>query len=153
MTNEKKNPILLYIIFAIIVVVVCCHFYPDIKAITQPKHQQIIENRIDDAETYYDKAKALSISMPLLSDSIIYNYADGLYKEIVDLNEFWVRYVATYKDFNKYTDEIEGLSNKMDSIRVQYELARAFREMRKQLQEQHAPRPRQWNNKKNSTQV
>jgi len=145
--SEKKNPILLYIIGGLIVGVL---IWQGTFRLVHPKHQQELEAKIQETEIYYEKAKALSISMPLLSDSIIYSYADGLLMATVSLNKDWVRYVATQDDFKRYTEEIEELTRDLDVLRIEYEMIRTLRGIQRNLEQ---IQPRQWNDKKKSTEV
>lgn len=140
MTKEKKNPILLYIIGGMIVGTL---IWQGTFRLVHPKHQQALEAKIETCEDYYDRAKAFSISMPLLSDSVVFSHADGLYETIIDLNKSWVRYVATHDDYQRFTEEIQELTNELDALRVQYEFARTFRELRNTL-----PYPHQHEKKK-----
>lgn len=121
----------LYVLFVIVVVVVLWIFYP--KFI--PEERKALENKIESAESFYNEAKALSLSMPLLNDSVVYVVADSLLATIVDLNQTWVIYVRTQEGFENYTSEIEKLNNNIDRLRVEYEVAKVFRGIENFLKE------------------
>ena len=145
MTKEKKNPILLYIISAIILGVL---IFEGTFRFVHPKHEQEFEAKIQSVETYYDEAKAISLSMPLLGDSIIGVYADSLLSCLVHLNHDWVIYVKTHEGFGRYTEEIEELNERVDRLRIEYEFVRAIRKINRGMKQME----KEWN-KKNSTQV
>lgn len=142
---EKKNKlsvisVILYIIFTMIVAIVAAHYYPQIKSAHQPREQVFLENKISSAEAYYDKAKAYALSMPLLDDSIVNAVSDSLLITMIDLNYTWVMYVGTQEGFEDYTQEIESINNKIDVLRIEYEVAKTFRNIQRLHQRIH---PRQ----------
>ena len=130
----------------IIVVVVVQHYYPRMKSLFVTEEQEFLENKISSAESYYDKAKAYALSMPLLDDSIVNSVSDSLLVTMIDLNYTWVMYVGTQEGFEDYTHDIESLNNKMDVLRVEYEAVKVFRNLQRL---HHRIQPRQKKKKKN----
>lgn len=132
MTKEKKNPILVYILLAIILGIL---IWQGTFRLVNPKHEQEFEAKIQSVETYYNEAKAISLSMPLLGDSIVGVYADSLLSCLVHLNHDWVIYVKTHEGFENYTEEIEELNERVDRLRIEYELVRSVREINRSLRQ------------------
>jgi hypothetical protein len=153
MTKEKKNPILIYIISTLIVAVVCWHFYPQIKPLIVSKERQKFEKKIESVENYYDEAVAMSLSMPLLNDSIVNSYADSLLDVLVYFNLDWIIFVRTERGFENYTDEIKKLNEKVDKLRVEFELEITMRELRREMREMEQYEKRWEGTKKKSTEV
>ena len=140
----------LYVLFAIIVAIVSVYFYPQIKSAIIGKERQALENKIENAESFYDEAKALSLSMPLLSDSVVFTVADSLMITIIDLNRTWVIFVSTQEGFETYTPEVENLNNDIDELRLEYEVAKVFRGIMN-LHKESQRQQRQWIEKKKKT--
>ena len=114
----KLNQYELSIIGLIIIMFLAFGYY--IQPNEKPTPQKIFENKIERAETYYDEAKAISLSMPLLNDTIIKTYGDSLFLMLITLNHDWVIYVKTQEDFEEYTEEIEKMNKKLDELRLKY---------------------------------
>jgi len=114
----KLNQYELSIIGLIIIIFLSLGYYTQPHG--KPTSQKIFEQKIERAETYYDEAKAISLSMPLLNDSIIAIYSDSLLQMLVTLNHDWVIFVKTNDGFEDYTEKIENLNTKLDELRVRY---------------------------------
>jgi len=93
-----------------------------------------LEAKISDAEDYYEEAKALSLSMPLLNDSAVSSIGDSLMITLIDLNRSWVIFVKTQKDFKHYTNDIQTMNTNLESLRVKYEFERGMRHIMRGLQ-------------------
>ena len=133
MTKEKKNPILVYILSAIILGIL---IWQGTFRLVHPKYEQEFKTKIESVETYYDEAKAISLSMPLLGDTIVSMYADSLLSCLVRLNHEWVIYVKTHEGFEKYTEQIEELNQRVDKLRIEYEIVRGVRAINRNLKQQ-----------------
>jgi hypothetical protein len=101
--------------------------------LTKAQPQKVFEDRIEDAKMYYEEAKALSISMPLLNDSAVNVISDSLMVVLIELNHSWVIYVRTQEGFEKYTEEISTLNRDIGIIRTEYEVAKGMRVLMKDL--------------------
>ena len=135
-----------YIFFVILIGVVLWIFYPKIY----PQDQQKFEKEYDKTESFYKEAKALSLSMPLLSDSVVFIVADSLLTTLVEFNHNWVIFVNKDSGYERYNSQVESLNNKIDAVRLEYEIAKAFREIKNFLREGEI-RKRQWNESKKKT--
>ena len=102
--------------------------------LTKPNPQRVFENQIEDAKMYYEEAKALSLSMPLLNDSAVSSIGDSLMITLIDLNRSWVIFVKTQKDFKHYTNDIQTMNTNLESLRVKYEFERGMRHIMRGLQ-------------------
>ena len=100
---------------------------------TQP-HTELLA-KIESAESFRDEAKALALSMPLLPDTLIISVADSLLATLVTLNRDWVIFVLTEEGFEDYTDDIEELNKSLESIRMDYEIAKTLRKMDKRIKD------------------
>ncbi len=134
-----------YILLFIIIGVVLWIFYP--KFFPQEQAQHIFEKEYDNAESFYNEAKALSLSMPLLSDSVVFIVADSLFTTLIEFNRDWVMFVNKDKGYERYNSQVERLNNKLDKLRVEYEVAKAFRGIKNFLKEGERLQ-REWNVKK-----
>ena len=114
----KLNQYELSIIGLIIIIFLALGYYT--HPLTPPESQKKFEAKIETCEAYFNEAKAISLSMPLLNDTILAVYADSLFITLVTLNHDWVVYVKTQEGFEKYTEEIEGLNSKIDGLRLKY---------------------------------
>jgi len=94
---------------------------------TKPQPQKVFESKIEAAEDYYQEAKALSLSMPLLNDSVVNLIADSLIVTLIELNRTWVIFVRTQNGFEEYTEDIETLNKNLENIRLRYEFERGMR--------------------------
>ena len=130
----------------IIVVVVIQHYYPRMKSLFVTEEQEFLENKISGAEAYYDKAKAYALSMPLLDDSIVNSVSDSLLVTMIDLNYTWVMYVGSQEGFEKFTDEVSALNDKMDELRIEYELVKTVRNIQRLQQRLHHNSPKKKKN-------
>jgi hypothetical protein len=130
-----------YVLSVIVIGVVLWIFYP--KIFPQAQHQENFEKEYDKAESFYDEAKALSLSMPLLSDSIVFVVADSLLATLVEFNHDWMTFVSKDMGYEKYNSQVERLNNKIDKVRLEYEVAKAFRGIKNMLKEEEI-RKRQW---------
>ena len=117
-TNMKLNQWELGIIGLIIIVMFSIGY--NTHPFRKPTPQKKFEQKIVIAETYYEEAKAISLSMPLLNDTILAVYADSLFITLVTLNHDWVVYVKTQEGFEKYTTKIENLNGDLDGLRLKY---------------------------------
>lgn len=100
----------------------------------QPAKAKIdLENRIDAAEDYYQEAKALALSMPLLNDSAVSLISDSLIITLVELNMSWVVFVRTQDGFESYTDDIQTLNTNLEALRVRYNFERDMRKLVRDL--------------------
>ncbi len=141
--TKKRVSWLLNGIFVIIFVIISTIFYSEIKPIFQSKEQQVFEREYKKAESFYDEAKALSLSMPLLSDSIVFVVADSLLATLVGLNHDWMIFVSKDRGYENYILRVETLNNKIDKVRLEYEIVKAFRGMKNMLKEEEI-RKRRW---------
>jgi len=88
-----------------------------------------LEEKIEAAEDYYEEAKALALSMPLLNDSAVGLIADSLMITLIDLNRTWVIFVKTQDEFKHYTEDIETLNTNLEMIRMRYEMEKGIRDV------------------------
>lgn len=102
---------------------------------SKPANHKIFLNKIHSAEAYYNEAKALSLSMPLLPDSLVGVIADSLLVTLVKLNESWVIFVISEDGFEKYTEDIEHINESLDYLRVKYVLENAMRNILKGIRD------------------
>jgi len=98
---------------------------------SKPANHKAFLNKIHSAEAYYDEVKALSLSMPLLPDSLVGVIADSLFVTLVKLNESWVIFVMTEDGFEKYMEDIELMNESLDYLRVKYVVENAMRNILK----------------------
>ena len=132
-----------YVLFIIVVALVLRIFFPQFY----PQDQRNFEKEYEKAESFYDEAKALSLSMPLLSDSVVFIVADSLLVTLVDFNRDWVLFVSKDMGYENYSSRVETLNNNIDNVRLEYEIAKAFREIKNFLREGEI-RKREWNESK-----
>jgi hypothetical protein len=90
---------------------------------------------METVETFFSEVHALSLSMPLLDNEMIIIISDSLLVALVDLNHTWMNFVATNEDFNKYTIKMQVLNEKVEKIRIKYEVVKTFRELEGQAKE------------------
>ena len=140
--RSGRNPVLVVILIIIIAFVLGYH-YPRVYQLFISEEREALENKMEAAESLYNKAKALSLSMPLLSDSIVFTVADNLLVTLLDLNYTWVIFVSTQDNFEHFTSEVEDLNNDLDKLRLEYEVVKIFRGMKNQLKE-NQKQQREW---------
>ena len=87
--------------------------------------------KIENAELFREEAKALSLSIPLLSDSVIAVTSDSLYTTLIQLNRAWIIFVKSEDGFEEYTRDIANLNETLDELRVQYEVERTWRRLKR----------------------
>jgi len=127
MLNKYEISIIAFII--LVIFGVAYHTHP----LTKVKEKIAFEDRIEAAENYYEEAKALSLSMPLLNDSTLILISDSLGIVLLELNMSWVIYVRTQKGFQEYTEEIRTLNTNIGGIRSMYMMARDLRVLTRDL--------------------
>jgi len=125
--NKIEITILGFIIFIIFGIGYFTHPFSPTAA------EQKLDDKIESAEAFRDEARALALSMPLLPDTIVNSVADSLLVTLVTLNRDWVIFVLTEEGFEKYTDDIEELNRSLESIRMDYELTKTLRSLRKSI--------------------
>ena len=125
--NKIEITILGFIIFIIFGIGYFTHPFSPTAA------EQKLDDKIESAEAFRDEARALALSMPLLPDTIVNSVADSLLVTLVTLNRDWVIFVLTEEGFEKYTDDIEELNRSLESIRMDYEITKTFRNLRKSI--------------------
>ena len=139
----------LYIILVIIVGMVLWHFYPQFRFIS--KERKALESKIESAGAYRDVARALALSMPLLPDTIVNSIADSLLITIVTLNNDWVIFVLTEEGFECYTEEIEKLNKSIESVRMDFEVTKAMRNLQRSIRRME--KIQRWDNKSKKNEV
>lgn len=114
--GKTRNPILLVIVIALIIAAVAWGTHP----LNEPKSHKILTNEIENAESFYQEAKALSLSMPLLSDSLLVVTVDSIETTLIELNKIWICFVKTEEDFSQYSSTIQRLNQNLQSLQVTY---------------------------------
>lgn len=123
------------ITLSIVVIVIALFLGVITHPFTKSQSQKELLTEIESAENYYNKARALALSMPLLPDTIVNIIADSLLVTLVTLNNEWVIFVLTEKGFEKYINGIEELNGSLAAVRMNYEHTKIIRSLTKSTNE------------------
>jgi len=115
----------------VIIIVLAIVFYPFRISQTEKNFTKKIEN----IKSFRDEATAMSLSLPLLTDTIIKVYSDSLLITLIDLNKSWVIFIRTCEEYNEYTSTIKTLNESLELLRIQYEMEKELRIFKNTIKE------------------
>ena len=134
MEKKKRNNIICGVLITVFVATVAIYSWWSLPWRTPKAHKPLVA-KIENAELFREEAKALSLSIPLLSDSIVAVTSDSLYNTLIQLNRALVIFVKSEKGFEEYTRDIEMLNKSLDELRVKYEIERTWRRVKRGVRE------------------
>lgn len=101
------------------------------RPIKIPQTEKIFVEKIEHTKDFYLEAEAMSLSLPILSDTIIKVYADSLRITLIELNKNWVIFVQTTNNYDEYVTKIRTLNTNIELLRMKYELEKSIRIFRR----------------------
>ena len=130
MEKKTRNNIISGVVIAVFIIAVAIYSWNTCPYRTPKSHKPLVA-KIENAELFREEAKALSLSIPLLSDSVIAVTSDSLYTTLIQLNRAWIIFVKSEDGFEEYTRDIANLNETLDELRVQYEVERTWRRLKR----------------------
>ena len=102
-----------------------------ISLLTRPNRlsepEKTLVAKIEKIEYFRDKAEAMAVSLPLVSDSIVKNYSNNIHANLIDLNRTWIVFVNTEKNFKEYTVTVDELNKSLETLLIKYETEKMLR--------------------------
>jgi len=119
------------IIVGIVATIIIIAFFTRPLRTTKP--EKILENKIESIENFRDEAEAMSVSLPLLNDSIVKVYSDSILLILTDLNKTWIRYMQNQEEYAKYTPIIGELNKSLETLLIKYDIEKSLRAFRQDV--------------------